>query len=101
MAESTKMTDIAFSNTADAFGKNRVDFIPAVSLLKVGECMTSGASKHGPFLPSEDKRSVEDHIAASLRHIYKHQTGEKIDSEFGHPHLVHAAARLLMAVARA
>jgi hypothetical protein len=78
--------------------KNKVNLIPYSAVLRVGEVMTWGVPKHGPYSVRTDPRSTDDHVEATLRHLFKDRSGEKLDSESGKPHLWHAAARLLMAI---
>lgn len=78
--------------------KTKVSLIPADALIRVADLLTkAGQGKH-----SDEKwktMTVENHVNATLRHILHHLSGETVDTEFCHTHLVHAAARLLMAVA--
>lgn len=51
-----------------------------------------------PEHPGEDWRDepTAEHLAAAQRHLKAHQQGETIDQS-GHSHLIHMAARALMA----
>lgn len=70
--------------------KPRYDLIPFKALDQVVGVLTYGAQKYAP----ENWRKVEGwrwrYLAASLRHLTKWASGEKIDPESGHPHLAHA-----------
>lgn len=51
-----------------------------------------------PEHPGEDWRdeSTDSHLAAAQRHLQAHQAGKTLDQS-GHSHLIHLAARTLMA----
>jgi hypothetical protein len=76
--------------------KSRPDLLPSEAVLAAGRVLAFGLEKH----PDElwKTLSVEDHVAASLRHIYQHQNGP--DPETGESHLAHALCRLAFAIAR-
>jgi hypothetical protein len=76
--------------------KSRPDLLPSEAVLSAGRVLAFGLEKH----PDElwKTLSVEDHVAASLRHIYQHQNGP--DPETGESHLAHALCRLAFAIAR-
>jgi hypothetical protein len=76
--------------------KSRPDLLPSEAVLAAGRVLAFGLEKH----PDElwKTLSVEDHVAASLRHIYQHQSGT--DPETGESHLAHALCRLAFAIAR-
>lgn len=71
-------------------GKLRFDLFPPVSLERVAEVYTYGASKY-------DDRNWEKGIkwgrvfAAVMRHLWAWWRGEAVDAESNLPHLAHAA----------
>lgn len=75
--------------------KVRLDLLPFVGVLAVGEVLTYGAKKYAP----NNWRKVDDwrarYFAAALRHLVAYGRGEKVDPESGLPHLAHAACSLL------
>lgn len=76
-------------------GKPRPTLLMARALLKVAQLLTDQEAEH-----DGDRWRTHDaghHLDCALRHLLAHQAGDTIDKS-GHPHLVHAAARLLMAV---
>ena len=84
-------------------GKSRVDLIPARELLQIGDVLAFGATRYSP----DNWKKVPDgrarYLAATLRHIYAHMSGEKTDSApypdgspgSGLSHLAHAATSIL------
>lgn len=81
-------------------GKLRVLLLPMDALTRVVRVLEHGASKYGDN-NWRNAGSSEVFIEAALRHIMKHVSGEKWDDESGLPHLHHAAASILLAVAMA
>jgi hypothetical protein len=77
--------------------KPRYTLIPAKPLELVAQVLTLGAAKHGDR-GYENRTDTAAELDAALRHIHAHLSGELLDSEFGTPHLAHAAARLLIAL---
>lgn len=78
----------------------RFTLIPPRGLEQAALAMTRGAVKHDEPDGADRWRTREtmrEHLAAALRHIFKRLAGERIDPEFGLPHLAHAGARVLMA----
>jgi hypothetical protein len=79
--------------------KPRPDLIPADALMSVGRVLAWGDARPGN--PNRwQKLTARDHLAPALRHILSHLTGEHLDPETGEPHLAHAAARVLFALAQ-
>lgn len=69
----------------------RLDLLPALATLRVGEVLKEGAEKYG-----EDNwrgLSVGDHLNHMLVHVYAHLAGDSQDD-----HLAHAACRAMMAL---
>lgn len=81
---------------SDSVTKSRPDLFPAKALLLAGDVLAFGETKH----PDSKwlSMSVAEHIGASLRHLLKWQSGEKLDSETSRSHLAHSMVRLAMAV---
>lgn len=67
---------------------------PSIALCSLAEVLAFGVSKHGRFVPADF--TPEHFLAKHGRHMVKHLAGRPID-ESGHPHLIHAAADLLLA----
>lgn len=67
---------------------------PQEALSSLGSVLGYGTKKHGPFIP--DDWTSEHFFAKYQRHIKKHLSGTLID-ESGEPHIIHAAADLLLA----
>jgi hypothetical protein len=63
----------------------------------VGLVFRHGADKYPPG--NWRNVSSDDHLAAALRHIERHRAGQTRDPESHAPHLAHAAARVLLALA--
>lgn len=84
------------NTTQQSDPKSRPDLLPSKAVLAAGRVLAFGLSKH----PDEKWKtlSVEDHVAAALRHIYQHQDGP--DDETGESHLTHALCRIAFAIAR-
>lgn len=87
---------LAPNTTQQSDVKSRPDLLPSKAVLAAGRVLAFGLSKH----PDEKWKtlSVEDHVAAALRHIYQHQDGP--DEETGESHLTHALCRIAFAIAR-
>lgn len=78
---------------ADA-DKPRMDLLPPYAIAAVARVLGFGARKYS----TGNWRKVDDHgryIAAALRHVFAHMTGEKLDAESGEPHMAHACCCLL------
>ena len=75
--------------------KPRYDLIPTHAEKQVVDVLTFGAEKYG----AENWRDVDNYearyIAAAMRHIAAHRSGEKIDNESGVNHLAHAVCSLM------
>ena len=79
--------------------KARFDLVPPRGLEQVALLLAAAAEKHGERGWEQDaSRDVRGEIAAALRHVFRWLAGTTIDPEYGYSHLVHAAARLLIAV---
>jgi hypothetical protein len=89
--------DAADSGQQRAY-KSRPDLLPSEAVLSAGRVLAFGLEKH----PDElwKTLSVEEHIAACVRHQYKFLGGEQTDPETGESHLAHALCRLAFAIAR-
>lgn len=74
--------------------KPRTDLLPPRALLAVSRVLTLGAAKYGAYnwKKCPDPARL---VAASLRHILAHMTGEERDPESGESHLAHAVCSLL------
>ncbi len=79
----------------DDFGKTRWDLLPFAGLGQVAEVLTRGAVKYAP----DNWRKVEGwrwrYFRAAIGHLTKWWLGEKLDPEWGLPHLAHAACCVL------
>lgn len=75
--------------------KSRVDLIPVVALLRVGEVLAFGARKYGEDNWQHVPQARDRYYAAALRHLYAWRDGEENDPESGLPHLAHAACCVL------
>lgn len=76
--------------------KGRPDLFPAMALQLAGEVLAFGEKKY----PNEEwkRMSSEEHIAASMRHLLEHLSGNLNDSESLKLHLAHSLVRLGMAL---
>lgn len=81
------------------YEKPRLDLLPVDGVIAVGEAMTYGAAKYAErnYLIGEGV-DPNRYLAAGLRHIFAHISGENLDSESGLRHLAHAGASILMAI---
>lgn len=89
------------TNPGDAH-KSRPDLIPADALLEVGAVLEWGTRQPGLDPDRWERKSPREHIAAAMRHTLAHLTGAPLDTGAqgsGRPHLAHAAARLMYALA--
>lgn len=77
-----------------AIVKPRPTLVPARAILAVAQLITEQQAARGDGWRDV---SAADHLDAAQRHLLRHQAGELLD-ESGHPHRVHAVARLLFAV---
>lgn len=87
----------------DDSGKPRFDILFSVrGLDDIAAVFTSGGQKYGDDFnwrksAGSDSNSFRNRLlAATLRHLYRHCTGEKLDKQSGKPHLAHACANILM-----
>lgn len=78
--------------------KPRFDLIPPTAERMLADVLTFGARKYAP----DNWRKVDDaetrYIAAALRHINAHRSGEQHDTETGLPHLAHAMCCLAFVI---
>lgn len=74
----------------DDTGKLRMDLIPPHAEQQMAAVLTFGADKYGPNNWSRLPDAQARYMAAALRHINAHRTGERLDDETGLPHLAHA-----------
>ncbi len=79
-------------------GKPRMSLIDPFFLEQLALTLTFGAQKYGTH---NWRQGIEmDRLLdAALRHINSFNDGHDLDEESGHPHLAHAAACLMMAMA--
>jgi len=82
----------------DDFGKTRFDLLPWAALEQVAKVLTKGAEKYAP----ENWRKVDGwrwrYFRAAIGHLAKWRAGEKLDPEWGLPHLAHAACCILFMI---
>jgi hypothetical protein len=75
--------------------KLRFDLLPWKALRSVVAVLTLGARKYAVdnwrHVPDRPRR----YLAAAMRHLVSHASGETYDQESGEPHLAHAACCLL------
>ena len=74
--------------------KPRMDLLPPEALWEVAQVLTFGAEKYS----DDNWRKCEDsnvYIAAALRHIVAHMSGEWEDPESGFSHISHALCSLM------
>lgn len=72
--------------------KPSVAEIPPISILHLGEVMTGGAEKYGPFNWREGGVDVRTYYNAAQRHLLSMWDGEWADKESGQPHAAHIMA---------
>lgn len=82
----------------DKSRKPRWDLVRFGSLNEIAEIMALGEGKHADT-HGWAKKTQDDHFASLMRHLSAWRRGEKIDPEFGKPHLSHAFTRLMMLLA--
>lgn len=78
--------------------KPRTDLLPSDALLAVASVLGDGAAEHGARA-WERGRSFSTDYGPLLRHLFAWWRGEDLDPKSGHPHLAHAAARVLILLA--
>lgn len=80
----------------DIKGKEKLRLLPRKALVASAKVREYGIEKYKG--DNYHKVPAIEFIDASLRHIYKHLEGQKIDEESGLPHLDHALCSLMLAV---
>lgn len=78
----------------DNRSKSRVDLIPGVALMAVGQVMAKGAEKYKPH-NWRLGLSYSDTLGSALRHLFAFNEGEDLDPETGLSHVAHAACQVL------
>ena len=78
--------------------KPRTDLLPVDALLAVSRVLGDGAAEHGERTWEAGRPAWKDYGAA-LRHLWAWWSGEDRCPSSGHPHLAHAAARVLILLA--
>ena len=78
--------------------KIKPSLLPWPAIWQVADLMTRAQAKYPE--PKWQTMSSSEHIDAACRHLMRHLSGEIIDGDEPFPHTVHAACRLLMAVAQ-
>lgn len=78
--------------------KPRFTILPWRGIYRIAELMTAAAVKYPG--PKWQELTTSDHIDAACRHLSRYMSGDVIDPEYGMTHLVHAACRLVMALAQ-
>lgn len=77
--------------------KPRPDLIPPESLIEIGRVLAWGEKERGP--EKWRGQGVRGNLASATRHTLEHLAGRYDDPETGRPHLAHAGARILFALA--
>lgn len=77
-------------------GKPDMTDIPKEAMWAMGEAFTYGQKKYGKN-NYRNGMQVSRQLAAAVRHIYQHLSGETLDKESGLSHLGHALASIAMA----
>lgn len=80
--------------------KIRYELIPHGALRQVARVYTFGAEKHGEGMWKREIKWSKQ-LGSIFRHIFAFAGGEDYDKESGLHHLAHAAARILLLLARA
>ena len=78
--------------------KPRTDLLPPDALMAAAAVLGDGAAEHGART-WEAGRPFSIDYGALLRHLFRWWCGEDVDPKSGHPHLAHAAARVLILLA--
>jgi hypothetical protein len=78
--------------------KSRFDLIPPTAERLLADVLTFGAKKYAPGNWAKVENGKERYIAAALRHINAHRSGEWNDDETGLPHLSHAMCCLAFVI---
>jgi hypothetical protein len=76
-------------------GKPRMELLPMVELREVAEVLTFGAGKYEDDNWKKVPDGAKRYTGALLRHLSAWQSGEKLDSESGMPHLAHVTCNAL------
>lgn len=86
------------ANTGVKFDSGKPDMtdIPLEAMWQMGAAFTYGQKKYGKN-NYRGGMQVSRQLAAAIRHIYQHLSGETIDPESGLSHLGHALASIAMA----
>lgn len=72
-------------------GKPRTDLLPPKALLAMARVLAYGAQKYDDENWRQGgKASIPRYVAACLRHVLAHMSGELVDEETGESHLAHA-----------
>jgi hypothetical protein len=81
----------------DIEGKPQLSLIPFQSLAKIADVRKFGVNKYGDDTCWKTV-AQKDFLDATLRHVFKHLSGDTIDPESGLEHLAHAATSLILAM---
>lgn len=82
--------------TKDLAGKPKLQLLKLHTLAGIARVREFGINKYG----NDDlwmDTDPDEYLGASLRHIYKHLSGESLDPESGLPHIHHALTSLMLA----
>lgn len=93
MVEHCEQTLDMVGRKADS-DKPRMDLIPPKAEKLLAEVLSYGAQKYAPNNWKHVPDAHDRYIAAAMRHINSHRSGEEIDPESGLPHLAHAMCSL-------
>lgn len=77
-------------------GKPDLTDIPLEAMWQMGQAFSHGQKKYGKN-NFRNGMSASRQLAAAVRHIYQHLSGETVDPESGVTHIGHALASLSMA----
>lgn len=77
------------------YEKPRMDLLPPLALVDVAQVLTFGAQKYAPGNWKLVAMANERYLAAALRHICSHMSGEENDPESGLSHISHAICCLM------
>ncbi len=75
-------------------GKPNLSLLPARAIMELGKVLSYGEEKYGAHNWRKGIKFSRN-IAAALRHIFKHLSGEDIDPESGCLHLAHCCVDLM------
>lgn len=79
-------------------GKPPLALLPSEGVRQVALVQAYGAKKYGSFHDYRSGMEASRTMSCAIRHIMAFMDGEDLDPESGHPHLAHAATRLLFAI---